>query len=392
MKRGAGLSPGLPVIEGLHERILSHGSGSCKVVKDRVRRVCTMPTIDAPAVRRVDLTHPVPFLDLEKAYPNLRPPVVCGLARVGETVNIIGPSKFGKSWFSYGLALSIANGKPFLGMDTKRGRVLLVDNELHPETIVYRIRKVADVTELSPERIEVFSLRGRSKDYFTLKAEFKDQVRHGKYVAIVIDAHYRMLPEGDVENSNGIMKAVYNAIDEMADMSGAAWFLIHHPSRGDQSNREVIDVGAGAGAQVRAADTHLIARAHETDGCYVLEAVCRSFPPFVPVAIQWELPLFKVAADMDTNALRSAKLREKRRQGKADLHRVLKALVALYDETERPVTANKLRSRLGMDRGRCEGLLERLVSERLAGKEDIETGGKAAKGYLPLPVANTEQN
>ena len=56
--------------------------------------------------------------DLRRQYPTLNPPVVDGLLREGETVNVIANSKAGKSWLGYGLAWSIITGESWLGQFT----------------------------------------------------------------------------------------------------------------------------------------------------------------------------------------------------------------------------------------------------------------------------------
>jgi hypothetical protein len=47
---------------------------------------------------------------IEKTGQQLRNPVVNGLFRCGEVVNIVASTKVGKSWGIYGLALSIITG------------------------------------------------------------------------------------------------------------------------------------------------------------------------------------------------------------------------------------------------------------------------------------------
>ena len=44
---------------------------------------------------------------------------------------------------------------------------------------------------------------------------------------------------------------------------GAAIVLVHHTTKGAQAGKSVTDIGAGGGAQSRAADTHLVARYDE---------------------------------------------------------------------------------------------------------------------------------
>ncbi|MFH1922221.1 MAG: DUF3854 domain-containing protein, partial [Planctomycetota bacterium] len=99
---------------------------------------------------------PIPLGELVTRYPDLRTPIIHGIARAGETINAIAPSKAGKSWLAWALALSIALGKKWLGrFAVERGRVLIVDNELHPETIAWRGKTVAQAMGLKPEGIDV---------------------------------------------------------------------------------------------------------------------------------------------------------------------------------------------------------------------------------------------
>ncbi|WP_149498466.1 AAA family ATPase [Roseiconus lacunae] len=61
----------------------------------------------------------------------LQPPVIHGLLRVGETMNVIAPPKVGKSWLASDMALAVATGRPWLDrFPTETGDVLIIDNEL----------------------------------------------------------------------------------------------------------------------------------------------------------------------------------------------------------------------------------------------------------------------
>jgi hypothetical protein len=77
-------------------------------------------------------------------------------------------------------------------------------------------------------------------------------------------------------------------------------------TKGNQADKGVTDLGAGGGSQSRAADAHLALRPHAVDGAAVLSGVVRSFPPFEPVAMRWEYPLWKPAPDLDPAELKKA--------------------------------------------------------------------------------------
>jgi hypothetical protein len=108
------------------------------------------------------------------------------------------------------------------------------------------------------------------------------------------------------------MAELYNVLDTYADAIGAAFANVHHSSKGDQSGKAVTDVGAGAGAQARATDTHLVLRAHEEDNVVVLDAAVRSWPPVSPICLRWDFPCWTAAPDQDPEALRQLMSRRRK--------------------------------------------------------------------------------
>lgn len=254
---------------------------------------------------------------LLRDYPALRAPVVEGLLRRGETLNLIAPPKTGKSWLVLGLAISIATGKPFLGeFNTVRGNVLILDNELHGETLADRIPKVASAMgvglEVIADRIYVETLRGKLRDIEQMD-EYFSAIRHGSFAVVIIDAFYRCLPAGTDENDNGAMAAIYNLIDQYGDRLGASFVLIHHASKGNQSSKSVTDVGAGAGAQSRSADNHVVLRAHEEKDVFVFEAEVRSWSNVDPICLRRQFPIWVREEGLDPSKLR----RDRQRSGSA---------------------------------------------------------------------------
>ena len=237
--------------------------------------------------------NPVSVSQLWKDNKTMRLPIVHGLLREGETCNVIASPKVGKSFLAGGLAWSIAAGRSWMGFETMQGNVLIIDNELHTETLSKRLSDIAEGMEVDPEHyvnVDVLSLRGVACGVQELRGF---GIESGRYSLIVIDALYRTLPEGTSENDNAQMMAVYNHLDRLAAGIGAAIVVVHHSSKGDQSGKSLTDVGSGAGAISRAADTHLIIRSHEQEGFQVLEAVTRSFKSPEPVTIQFQYPLWK---------------------------------------------------------------------------------------------------
>jgi hypothetical protein len=329
-----------------------------------VADVVNSATADFQAPRHIDLD----VADLCAQHPRLREPVVEGLLRRGETMNVVGGSKSQKSWLVADLAIAVALGRPWLGYPTSPGRVLLIDNELHPDTIAHRIKAVADARGVSIEnlrgRLTVRSLRGRLVDVFALEPTLAYEP--GTFRLVVVDAWYRMLPAGEnSENSNGTVTQAYNALDRMALHLDAAFSVVHHASKGSQSAKQVTDVGAGAGAQSRAADTHLVLRPHKEDGCFVLDAELRSWPRVKSAVLRWTYPTWSLAPDLDPTDLREAGSRRKKEPAGRAWN--LEAFVAKF-VSERPVRDSTIAaraSREGISGREYRALRDQAVDRRL---------------------------
>lgn len=259
-----------------------------------------------------DAEHPSPqFISVRQlmaACPALRPPVIEGLLREGETMNLIASPKTGKSWLVLDLAIAVATGRPWLSrFPTVAGDVLIIDNELHGETSANRIPKVAKARSLGTDefadRVFIRNLRGGLQDIVSLGPYFR-AIEPGRFRLIVLDAFYRFLPSGMDENANADMASLYNHIDRYAADLGCAFVLIHHSSKGNQSGKSVTDVGAGAGSQSRATDAHLVLRPHEEADVVVLDAAVRSWPPQESVCLRWAFPVWDVADDLDPKRLK----------------------------------------------------------------------------------------
>lgn len=246
--------------------------------------------------------------DLCRDHPDLAEPIIGGLLRRGEVLNIVGSAKTGKSWLLHDLLISLATGQPWLDRFLcKPSKVVLVDNELHPATLAHRMRDVASARGVPTDlldRLLVISHRGKLADIFTVISEVERACSGQPPHIVAIDALYRTLPAGASENDNAAITAVYNALDGLAQRTGAAVLCVHHTSKGEQAGKSVTDVGSGAGAQSRAADTHLVLRPHEEEGCVVLDAAIRSFSPVQPCVLRLAHPVWRIDETLDAAKLR----------------------------------------------------------------------------------------
>lgn len=112
--------------------------------------------------------------ELLRQYRNMKEPLIDGLLRREEIMNIVAAPKTGKSWLVMQLTLALVTGGTWCGHECTASRVLLVDNELHRETLSCRLHRVASAMGISDDdevldRLTILSQRGAEKDIRLLK-------------------------------------------------------------------------------------------------------------------------------------------------------------------------------------------------------------------------------
>jgi len=106
---------------------------SVSVLENAIRKIEKIKEPIAPRAAKIEI---LSLDDLEKSYPQEREPVLDGLIRVGSVMNIIAAPKVGKSFIASNLAFKLAASDSFLGFPiVRKGKTLVVDNELHRETL-----------------------------------------------------------------------------------------------------------------------------------------------------------------------------------------------------------------------------------------------------------------
>ena len=235
-------------------------------------------------------------------YPDRSPVIIEGLLRTRETMNVIAAPKTGKTWLMMQLAVSIALGKPWLGRVVTQKKILVIDNELHPGELNWRYQQVCRAMGVTLAETEgllyLWPQRGKLKSLEEIGARLKDLEALGIEV-VLLDAFYRAIPAGVDENSNTEIMQLYNKIDLYAKELRSAFILVHHTTKGSQKEKAITDIGAGAGSQSRAADTHLILLPTEDKRVVEIKGVPRSFEPVEPFEIeQKNFPLWNLVKPM----------------------------------------------------------------------------------------------
>jgi hypothetical protein len=315
-------------------------------------------------------------------YVQMRREIISGLLRVGEVMTVIASPKLGKSWLVLLLAWCVATGRNWLGFAAIQGRVLIIDNELHPETISARLWKVSRAMgieiEDADERIDLLSLRGNLCDIDALSTTLTGMIEPGKYKLIILDALYRMLPAGISENDNAGMTQVFNTLDRISSNLECGVVVVHHTSKGDQGGKSITDTGAGAGSVARAADTHLIIRPHVDAEHVVLEAVTRSFVAPDPISIRFDWPLWS-RSDLPPDVRRDTARDIDQRKKDAEVD---ERIVATLKESGE-LSVSELRSRTGFGDARLARSLTRLTEAKKINREKSfsQRSGREADRY-----------
>ena len=172
------------------------------------------------------------------------------------------------------------------------------------------------------------------------------------------------------------MMAIYNKLDYYANKWDCAIGVVHHASKGSQGDKNLTDVGSGAGSISRAADTHIVIRPHEDSELCVLECVTRSFKSPEPISIRFDWPLW-YEANKDPELKRSGR-QDNDAQAKADKLDSL-AMLEKIPQMPKSIQQNKLFEQFDFGVGKSGRLIGKLVrAGQVKIRRKTKNGGKRA--------------
>ena len=202
-----------------------------------------------PAPERLDL----------RDLPEPAPELIGGVLRVGDVMIVSGPSKAGKTWLLMELAVAVATGGQWLGMQCRQGRVLYIDGEMKRLSALHRFAKVARAMGADPdavhEGIARLGLRGHTDDLQRLVPEIASRAKGGNYSLVIIDPSYKVM-RGD-ENAAGDVGRFCDAIDRLSETLGCSVVFAHHHSKGAKGDVAAVDRMSGSGVFARYPDAVL---------------------------------------------------------------------------------------------------------------------------------------
>jgi hypothetical protein len=246
-------------------------------------------------------TAPSQFFTLEdlSAEHSIIPPVLIeGCLYQGDKAMFAAPSKMGKTMLTMWLALALAQGQKWMGLDCAPTEILYVDLELQPWAAARRLQNIQNtISPLpAPDTFQLISARGKSYTFENLRADvearFRDSQKDGAKV-IFIDPWYKLSQGTKDENSNRDVGEILNRFEALATEHGLTTIFTHHFAKGDAAAKSSMDRASGAGTFARDVDTLLTFTEHEDEDCFVVESTLRNFRQLPSFVVQRQYPIFK---------------------------------------------------------------------------------------------------
>lgn len=202
--------------------------------------------------------------DLVERGPEPPPEVIKGLLRRSCVMQISSGPKMRKSFLLLDLALSVATGKPWLGMETVAGPVVYVDAENQAALIRSRLPSVADGKKVDLQALNDrvrflplrWKLRGKSLPEIVQGVIRSIRAMKEPPVLAILEPLYLLLRGAKEKEAEEVTLAL-EELDELCNAVGCASVFVHHFSKGSQSGKASMDRGSGSGALSRFPDAIL---------------------------------------------------------------------------------------------------------------------------------------
>jgi hypothetical protein len=234
------------------------------------------------------MPEPESFKDWGDPNVTIKLPDYCveGLLPVGGKMVLGGGSKSYKTWQLIDLGLSVAHGVPWMGLPTRKSKVLYIDLEFIPPFFKKRVRGVAEAKGLGvTDNFHVWHLRSIEYNPMVLLQVMRSWPYFKDYSMIIVDPFYKMNAGGD-ENANGEVTDLLLKLEKFADT--ASLVFAHHFAKGDMTSRDPIDRCSGAGSFARDPDAVLSCTRHEVDRCLTVDLSIRNDKPIKSFVVRFD--------------------------------------------------------------------------------------------------------
>ena len=259
-----------------------------------------------PCVEHI-VPDPVALSEFWDNPPLLTPPVIDGVLRQGHKMMLSGPSKAGKTFSLMELALSVATGESWMGLNCKKGVVLYINLELDEKSCFNRFKKIGQARGINDvSGVRIWNLRGYNVPFEDLAPYIASMVKQDKLSMVIIDPIYKLFTGS--ENNQEIVADFCRKLDVIAK-AGASVVYCHHHSKGTQANKDSMDRASGSGVFARDADALIdmvqLVPGRDTDleleengiTAWLVSFTLREFKSRKPLKVLFDYPLHTVCND-----------------------------------------------------------------------------------------------
>lgn len=252
-------------------------------------------------ISKLEVVSAVDFMAKEIPEP---PQIIQGVLHQGSKFCIGGASKACKTWSLLDMGLSVNAGRPWMTFETTRGAVLYINFEIQKFAWQKRLKIMCERRDIKDlENFHMLNLRGHNSSYADLIPELIALLKTHTFVLIIIDPIYKLYGATD-ENSARDVAMLLNSIERLCTESGAAVAYASHFSKGNQSQKEILDRVSGSGVFARDPDSFLTFTKHTEEDCFTVESVLRNFPGIDPFVVKWDFPLLIPQTNLDPEDLK----------------------------------------------------------------------------------------
>ena len=176
--------------------------------------------------------------------------IVKGLIAKDDMFAIIGKSKSGKSFLAMQMALCIANGKPFLNLDTTPCKVLYVNCEVKEVVFRNRCRRMESQLNITTRKQELLTFLNVPDSYVGWEDILTICKNHG-FDVVFADPFYQISKINENDQS-----ACNEVIDTMKRFKaeGITLIVLFHAPKGFEGDKPLIDLVSGHGVLTRSPD------------------------------------------------------------------------------------------------------------------------------------------
>jgi RecA-family ATPase len=157
---------------------------------------------------------------------------------------LFGPPKLGKSLLLNQVALSVANGKDWMGFPTVQSRMLYCNWEVRHDEWQDRLRKCSFKSQLPMNsNIQLVSdMRGLMLNLKPGQIELENDVALKRPQLIILDPYYKCLTKSTSDDD--VVLESLHFLDYLIEQYSVSILIVHHTRKGIVFNGGIVDLGA----------------------------------------------------------------------------------------------------------------------------------------------------